>query len=84
MLDQIAAEAEMGAESRARRRLLGLARRQGWPEAVIETARGWQVVLQGKSSWERSAREWCPAVVVTAMDWLYRQEIRYLPGDVDN
>jgi hypothetical protein len=84
MLDQIAAEAEIGAESRARRRLLGLARRQRWPQAVIRTVGGSEVVAPGRGSWENCARGWCPATVVTAMHWLYKQNVPFVSDESDN
>jgi hypothetical protein len=68
-----AALAEQGAESRARRRLLALARRQGWPEAIVRTMTGWQLVLAGRNSWEREVRAWCPATLVTVMTHLYEE-----------
>ena len=52
-IDAEARRGEQAAELRVRRRLLGLARHLGWPEAMVQSAggRGW--VAPQRLAWEQ-------------------------------
>jgi hypothetical protein len=69
--DDQACEAEREAEARARRRLLALAERQHWPDAMVRTLDGWLTITGGRRVWEECACLWCPASVVTVLHSLY-------------
>jgi hypothetical protein len=71
MLEHQARTGERSAEARARRRLLALARHNAWPAARVHTPEGDQLVAAERREWERCARTWSPAAVVSAMHVLY-------------
>ena len=71
MLEHQARAGERSAEARARRRLLALARHQGWPATRVHTPAGWQLVAGERRDWESWARTGSPAAVVAAMHVLY-------------
>lgn len=79
MHDEDAVKAEMGAEQRARRRLLALARNHAWPEATVPTMNGSHRVMEGRHAWEACVRDWCPATIVMVMHSLYERGLPGLP-----
>lgn len=70
MSERAASQAERAAEARARRLLLALARRNGWPPLPPQYA-PLSGTVGGPISWERLAAELPPAGVVVVMHELY-------------